>query len=147
MRLASCHPLFSSQTQTHAVRGEACIRGESNNGMVTTTLVVHNIPQLYTRTMLAYELDGMGFEGKYNFVHLPVEKGTGRNEGYASVNFGSHEIATDAARQLDGYKFLKFRAFNRKAQPCYTSIAPEQGLERNVSHCRIASERPLILTL
>merc|ERR1719183_476759 len=107
--------------------------------------MIHNIPNMYTGDMFVEELDMMGFAGKYNFVHMPVDRGTGRNVAYAFVNFVTPEVATDASQQLSGYQFLRFRNTKRHGSRCWTSPAHLQGLKANTEHYRNTSSRPLIL--
>jgi len=115
-----------------------------------TTLMIHSIPSFYTREMLVKELDEMGFENKYNFVHLPVDRSTGHNIAYAFVNFTSSSVAEDAARKFDGYQFSKqlsrrHSRIRRGGLQSWTSPAHLQGLIKNLEHYRTTTSRPLIL--
>lgn len=108
--------------------------------------MIHSIPNSYTRDMFVKELDEIGFEGKYNFVHLPVDRVNGRNIAYAFVNFVDAGVAEDAARQFDGYQFAKYKKQKRSGSHSWTSPAHLQGLRKNVEHYRNTTSRPLILS-
>jgi len=118
---------------------------DSDLGHGITTLMLHNIPGQYTRDMFVTELDNMGFEGKYDFLHIPVDRGSGRNVAYAFVNFITTSVAAIAAKQFDGYQFTKFRKHKRGGAHSWTSPAHLQGLKNNMDHYRTTTSRALIL--
>lgn len=74
-----------------------------------TTLMIKNVPQRFTRKDLVYELNRRGFEGLYNFCHLPCSFETKMNKGYAFVNFATETAArafTDQLRTMGGRKAM-----------------------------------------
>lgn len=116
-----------------------------------TTLMVRNIPNLYTRTMLIEELDSLGFRGEFNFIYLPIDKSTEWNVGYAFVNFVDSNVATKFTKIMTNYKFCQFDHGSGKV--AQVSVAHIQGLQKNLEHysntavqcARVQSHRPLLL--
>jgi hypothetical protein len=72
-----------------------------------TTLMLRNIPNDYTRTMLLELLDFLGLAGRYNFVYLPIDFHRMASLGYAFVNLVDHDDAEKAFRGLQGFKEWK----------------------------------------
>jgi hypothetical protein len=62
---------------------------EVRSGKPKTTMMLRNIPNSFTRAMLADTLDKAGFRGSYDFVYLPIDHSTNIGFGYAFVNFTS----------------------------------------------------------
>jgi len=116
-----------------------------------TTLMVRNIPNTYTRAMLMEELNLLGFEGKYDFIYLPMDKSTQWNVGYAFVNFSSPAVAKRVIDEMTNYSFQRYDHGSGKV--AQISIAHIQGLERNLEYysstavqcARIPTYRPLVL--
>jgi len=116
-----------------------------------TTLMVRNIPNLYTRTMLIEELDSLGFRGEFNFIYLPIDKSTEWNVGYAFVNFVDSNVAAQFTKIMTNYKFCQFDHGSGKV--AQVSVAHIQGLQKNLEHysntavqcARVQSHRPLVL--
>lgn len=52
-----------------------------------TTVMLRNLPEVYSRNMLVSLLDRHGFKGKYDFVYMPMNFRTKASFGYAFVNF------------------------------------------------------------
>lgn len=69
-----------------------------------TTVVLKNLPEEYTRSMLLDLLEGQGLSGCYNFVYLPINFGSHTNFGYALVNL----VTQDEAERF----MALFRGFN-----------------------------------
>lgn len=117
-----------------------------------TTLMVRNIPNMYTRSMLMEELDSLNFQGEYDFIYLPMDKSTQWNVGYAFVNFSSPSVAMRCAKEMTSYTFKRYDHGSGKV--AQISIAHIQGLQRNLDYysntavqcARIQTYRPLVLT-
>lgn len=99
---------------------------------VITTVMIRNIPNQYHRHTLMLELDTSGFQGKYNFLYLPIDMATRMNVGYAFVNFISPDDALACMESMDGYMFTYFRRNCKR--PAQVSVAHIQGLEQNLAH-------------
>lgn len=98
-----------------------------------TTVMLRNIPNRYTQTMLLQLLDEQEFQSLYDFVYLPMDFRNGVNLGYAFVNVHAHE---DATRLMDIFQgFSKW--FFDSAKVCEVSWAhPHQGLHEHVERYR-----------
>jgi hypothetical protein len=117
-----------------------------------TTLMVRNIPNVYTRSMLTEELDSLGFEDQYDFVYLPIDKSTQWSVGYAFVNFKTPHAAQRCINEMTGYTFNRYKHGSRKM--VQISVAHIQGLERNLEYysktavqsARVNAHRPHFLS-
>jgi hypothetical protein len=69
-----------------------------------TTLMLRNIPNCYSRSLLLELLDEHGFKGYYNLVYLPIDFNTNCGFGYAFVNFVDTESAEAFMSKLQGYQ-------------------------------------------
>ncbi|CAE7236107.1 ML3 [Symbiodinium natans] len=97
-----------------------------------TTMMIRNIPNRYTQREFVRELDGLGFEGTYDFLYLPIDKGTLCNVGYAFVNFLEPVYAQRSMEVFHNYVFQRYRKVRGKIAA--VSIAHIQGLEANMRH-------------
>jgi RNA recognition motif-containing protein len=91
-----------------------------------TTVMVRNIPGLFTAESLVEEVRQTGNE--CNFVHLPLTKKMDINLGYAFVNFLTPEMARDFLQVFEGHQWLKHESF-KVADVDYASM---QGFDANV---------------
>jgi len=73
--------------------------------LTKTTVVAKNFPVSYTKSMVLELLDAFGFIGKYDFVYVPVEFGTMKSFGYASINFVAHSDALRFGQLFNGFSF------------------------------------------
>jgi len=97
-----------------------------------TTMMIRNIPNRYTQRELIRELKSLGFTGTFDFLYVPVDKGTMCNVGYAFVNFIDHVWANRCMQTFENYPFKKHRKARGKVAS--VSVAHIQGLEANVRH-------------
>lgn len=98
-----------------------------------TTLMMRNIPNDYTRTMLLDLLDSMGLAGNYDFVYLPMDFGKMAGLGYAFVNFVSHAVADAARHTLHGFNQWKIQS-QKVCAVCWGQ--PLQGFEAHIERYR-----------
>jgi len=91
-----------------------------------TTIMLRNLPNDYNRDLLCELLDEEGFEGRYNFVYLPMDFQRWAGFGYAFVNMIDHEAALDAWKLLSGFSDWKVVGSNKICEVCWG--APLQGL-------------------
>jgi len=97
-----------------------------------TTLMIRHIPNRYTQREFIRELDDLGFGDTYDFLYLPMDKGTQCNVGYAFVNFTDSCCAQRCMEVFEGYIFMKYRKSKNKIAA--VSVAHIQGLEANVRY-------------
>lgn len=97
-----------------------------------TTMMIRNIPNRYTQKELIRELSDLGFSNSYDFLYLPIDKGTLCNVGYAFVNFVEPSWAEMCMRAFENYTFKKYRKARGKIAT--VSVAHLQGLEANLRH-------------
>jgi RNA recognition motif-containing protein len=116
-----------------------------------TTLMIRNIPNRYTQNELILELEALGFGGTFDFLYVPLDKGTMSNVGYAFVNFVDPQAAAKCMESFHGYHFKRHRKVSGKIAA--VSIAHLQGLEANLAHYKNAAvntakmkqRRPLVM--
>mmetsp|Transcript_7945 Transcript_7945/g.28991 ORF Transcript_7945/g.28991 Transcript_7945/m.28991 type:complete len:472 (+) Transcript_7945:73-1488(+) len=102
----------------------------ANAGQVTT-LMLRNIPSMYTQDMLLEEIvDCMGSSDFFDFFYLPWDLQNDCNVGYAFVNFRDCGSADRCSRIFTNFNFRKFES--RKT--CKVYPAHIQGLENNIRH-------------
>jgi len=98
-----------------------------------TTLMLRNVPNNYTRSMLLSMLDGEGFVGGYDFLYLPMDFTSGACLGYAFVNLVVPAQVGRFWRAFDGY--ARWTVPSRKV--CRVSWSgPHQGLEAHIERFR-----------
>lgn len=95
----------------------------------TTMLMLCNLPEQYTQTMLLEEINNEGFMGSYDFLHLPFDRETGTNCGYALVNFVDVGHAHVFAKVFEGRKMSRF-----DSDKTVSVIAVRQGSEAQSVH-------------
>jgi len=94
-----------------------------------TTVMMRNLPNNYTRSMLLDMLDSEGFSGLYDFVYLPIDFGRKANLGYAFVNLVSAEHVDAFWHAFDGF----VRWVLPTAKVCEVSWSgPHQGLKAHI---------------
>lgn len=94
-----------------------------------TTLMVRNVPVMYTQEMLIEEWPN---DGSYDFLYLP-RSGAGRwNLSYAFINFESEAQAVKFKAQWQKKRLAHFSA----KKPLNISFAEVQGLEANLAQLK-----------
>jgi hypothetical protein len=98
-----------------------------------TTVMLRNLPNSYSRSMLLELIDAEGFGGSYDFVYLPVDFSSQAGLGYAFVNFISPADADRCQRHFEG--FTRWQVPSEKV--CSVTWAgPHQGLNPHVERYR-----------
>lgn len=98
-----------------------------------TTIMMRNIPNVYSSQLLVELLEMSGFSGRFDFAYLPIDFRSGVNLGYAFVNLLSNN---DAQQFIDFFHgFREWACESLKI--CEVSWAhPHQGLEAHVDRYR-----------
>ncbi|CAE7501728.1 mei2 [Symbiodinium natans] len=98
-----------------------------------TTIMLRNLPAKFSQQSMLQLLNDNGFQGKYDFVYLPMDFRNGTNLGYAFVNTLTHQ---DALEAMDAYQGFTGWA-DGSDKVCEVSWAhPHQGLEEHVERYR-----------
>lgn len=124
---------------------------ESHPAQEITTLMIRNIPNRYIQQELIAELEDLGFAGTFNFLYIPLDKGTMSNVGYAFVNFVTKGWASKCIEAFQGYRFKRHRKTSGKIAAI--SAAHLQGLEANLAHyeksavntAKLKHRRPVVM--
>jgi hypothetical protein len=106
---------------------------ELADGKKRTTVMLRNMPNNYSRTMLLELLDAEGFAGQYDFLYLPMDFQSRASLGYAFINFTSSDSAEAFWRVFDGYS--NWAIPSRKMSGVSWS-GPHQGLEAHIERYR-----------
>jgi len=111
---------------------------ETTSGMQTgeehnTTVILRNLPNNYTRTMLLDLLHSEGFGLAYDFVYIPIDFSTQAGLGYAFVNLVSASDALTFWAHFEG--FQRWSVPSEKVCTLNWS-APIQGLASHVERYR-----------
>lgn len=93
----------------------------------TTTFMIRNIPNKYTRGMLRREMSQTGFAKTYDFLYLPIDFATGRNFGYAFINFWRVNVASMFVETFQYRPFL----YERSSKVALVVPAKIQGKKAN----------------
>lgn len=90
-----------------------------------TTLMIRNVPVLYTREMLLQEWPN---DATYDFLYLPYSCSMQRNLSYAFVNFTSEAAATAFMQQWQKKRLAHYTS----RKPLNVSYADVQGRDSNL---------------
>jgi len=90
-----------------------------------TTLMIRNVPVLYTREMLLFEWEN---NGSYDFLYLPYSCSMQRNLSYAFVNFTSEAAALAFIQRWQKKRLPHYTA----RKPLNISFAEVQGRDSNL---------------
>ena len=96
-----------------------------------TTVMVRNVPRKCTQRMLLNDIVMEGYSEAIDFVYLPTDISTGKNLGYAFVNF-THPYYAETFRKSFHKKHLSSMRGSRTGLS--VSYAVIQGLDANVSN-------------
>jgi hypothetical protein len=101
-----------------------------------TTVMLKNIPNKYSRSMLIEQLD-RHYRGEYDFLYLPIDFKNQCNVGYAFLNFRSAEVvATRFYPMFHGVDVkTALPGFNSK-KVCEVSAGRVQGYTDNVKRLK-----------
>eukprot|EP00928_Gymnodinium_smaydae_P078883 TRINITY_DN62941_c0_g1_i1.p1 TRINITY_DN62941_c0_g1~~TRINITY_DN62941_c0_g1_i1.p1 ORF type:complete len:534 (+),score=51.27 TRINITY_DN62941_c0_g1_i1:176-1603(+) len=98
-----------------------------------TTVLLLNVPYDYTGPRLVRTLDSEGFQGMYDFVHVPIDSGERGCSGFAFVNLVNPAIAQNFITA-----FEKFSRWSVKSKNVCLAVwaKKQQGLRANVDRSR-----------
>jgi len=119
----------SSQSVSNAWRSDKTAFESTDR----TTIMLRNLPNDYNRSMLLSLLDEEGFAGKYDFVYLPVDFGSGAGVGYSFINMISHQDAGHFREHFTGFTRWAFPS-RKVAEVAWSN--PNQGLAVHIERYR-----------
>jgi len=93
---------------------------------------LRNIPVEYSRTGLCEDLARLGFGYAIDFLYLPIDGSTGRNEGHAFVNVRSQDAYRDFKQTFEGVKAATCLPAYESDAICEVDIAEVQGRDANM---------------
>mmetsp|Transcript_74624 Transcript_74624/g.242426 ORF Transcript_74624/g.242426 Transcript_74624/m.242426 type:complete len:437 (-) Transcript_74624:177-1487(-) len=98
----------SVSTRDSALSSQLCEDSSNSDKMDTppgawTTVMMRNIPNDYSGTMLLDLLNEQGFGGRYNLVYLPMDYHRKAGFGYAFIDFVSTEEAQRFRERFEGF--------------------------------------------
>lgn len=128
----SVGPSTAVRSQASNCNAWRCDKSESQS-TERTTLMLRNLPNDYSRSMLLSLLDEQGFAGKYDFVYLPIDFASGAGVGYAFINMVSHQDAEHFRVHFTGFTSWAFPS--RKVSEVAWSN-PNQGLAVHIERYR-----------
>jgi hypothetical protein len=107
-------------------------RYNSSRDEPITTMMIRNIPGRYSQHDLMLDLKELGLAGTYDFLYMPMDKGTAANVGYAFVNFVTPAWAEACMRKFSNFRFVRHQRSSNKLAT--VSVAHLQGLQKNLQH-------------
>ncbi|CAM9600429.1 unnamed protein product [Ectocarpus sp. 4 AP-2014] len=99
-----------------------------------TTIMVRNIPNKYTQTMLLQEIDS-SYRGAYDFFYLPIDFKNKCNVGYAFINFMDYRRIVPFFREFNAQRWKNFNS----EKVCAISYARIQGKASMISRFQNSS--------
>jgi len=95
-----------------------------------TTVMMRNLPCRYSQRRLMTEINGLGFQGRYDFFFLPMDPRSRANRGFAFINF---EIPAVSDVFYDVFHGKRLQLFNSDK---VISVRPAdvQGFEENARY-------------
>lgn len=111
-----------------------------------STLMLRNIPNKYTRSMLL-EVLNKHFKGAFDFLYLPIDFSNRCNVGYAFINFRNSVFVQKFREMFHNVQAKQCLPGFNSQKVCEVSVARVQTLESNLDHfrqnaTRLLSEHP-----
>ena len=94
-----------------------------------TTYMIRNIPTRFTSVSFVRLLEEFGFDKTFDFFYLPMDFRSGKNMGYAFINFKDFETGIDFVDKFDSKRLPV--STSKKVVQVYPSR--RQGLLENIS--------------
>jgi hypothetical protein len=99
-----------------------------------TTVMLRNLPNMYTREMFIDLIDSEGFAGKYTFVYLPIDFKSHAGLGYAFVDMTTPDEALRLRQHFEG--FSQWILASEKRCTVSWSHPDQQGLAAHIERYR-----------
>ena len=129
-RSSSCPPKISSFV---GVRKNSSVSTQVSEEFsfidpTATTLMVRNIPTRFTSSSFIDVLCDCGYSGTFDFFYLPMDFRTGKNMGYAFLNFTLPYYAQLFAHMFNGTRL----GLTTSSKVLHITISRRQGLIENI---------------
>lgn len=135
-------PLSVSETPSNAIgpsllaapsRAASSRTNEQMVGTQVTTFMIRNLPIYVTRDRLITEVDHCGFDGTYDFVHIPQPFDPNRKKSKGNFGFINFTSPSFAEFFIDMWHRRRHFGMDVKQFPLNISPARIQGLEANLA--------------
>lgn len=120
-------------SRRHRTRGQNPLSQEPEPAAEPTTVMLRNLPNNYSRAMVLAMLHDEGFEGKYDFLYLPIDFKSCACLGYAFINLTDGPAAKAFWNTFNGYS--RWMLPSRKVGNVSWST-PHQGLAAHIDRYR-----------
>jgi hypothetical protein len=124
--------------QQHGASVDSALEKKSSGDHASTghytTVMLRNLPNMYTREMLVDLLNSEGFERKYTFLYLPIDFKSHAGLGYAFVDMDTPAEAERIRQHFEG--FSKWILVSEKVCSVSWSLPDQQGLSAHVERYR-----------
>lgn len=94
-----------------------------------TTLMMRNVPYMWTREKLLTLLDSKGFATSYDFVYLPIDFETAHSRGYAFVSLADPSHVANFIEKFEGFCDWQCEACKKECHVCWSDT---QTLQSNI---------------
>lgn len=119
--------IVRSGSESSAAKSPIEAAGDSSGN---TTVMLRNIPKSFTQYQVLELVDQNGFQGRYDFVYMPMDFRNAVNLGYGFVNLQTHQ---DALALMECFNAFRWK----DDEPCEVSWAhPIQGFAQHVERYR-----------
>eukprot|EP00747_Dinoflagellata_sp_TGD_P168797 gnl/TRDRNA2_/TRDRNA2_196046_c0_seq1.p1 gnl/TRDRNA2_/TRDRNA2_196046_c0~~gnl/TRDRNA2_/TRDRNA2_196046_c0_seq1.p1 ORF type:complete len:429 (-),score=52.51 gnl/TRDRNA2_/TRDRNA2_196046_c0_seq1:112-1344(-) len=105
-----------------------------------TTIMLRNIPNKYTRSMLIEQLHRAGFHGDIDYLYLPTDFANRCNVGYCFVNFRTGAARARFVNSFDGVAAQSCLPGFNSYKVCQVTRAKWQGRDENIRRLRSGPE-------
>jgi len=113
---------------------------EDSDATVMTTVMLRNLPNQCTRSMLLEWLSTTEFKEAFDLLYVPMDKTSGNNLGYCFVNFVEAASCQRFIKVIDGRRAAKCFAGSRSSKVMRVCYAKVQGKEAYVQGMNMLSE-------
>lgn len=123
-----------SQAQGRTAVKKGATKSSGTDESARTTVMLRNLPNDYTRTMLLDLMDEQGFASCFDFIYLPMDFKRKAGLGYAFVNMVTPAEAERVFSSLHGFSAWKLFSSSKVLEVAWGD--PLQGLEPHVNRYR-----------
>lgn len=127
-------PSFGSDsTAVYSARSSLSSEGGISSTVPMTTVMMRNIPNDYTGSMLLELLNKRGFKGFYDLLYLPMDYHNHVGFGYAFINFISPEEAERFRQVFIGFQEWDINS-GKVCEVCWSNVL--QGVQAHIDRYR-----------